>query len=90
MTAAPAGFEVVSSAIPLPEILPFQSLAELMLRDRAGCDPSAPILLGTIGEESIEVGVGQLRSLILELADAFDAHFFPSPFEPATERTCRE
>ena len=73
VTATPAGVEVVSSAIPLPEVLPFQSLAELMLRDRAGCDPSAPILLGTIGEESIEVGVGRLRSLILELADAFDA-----------------
>ena len=70
---APAGVEDLSSAIPLPDALRVQSLAELLLRDRAGYDPSAPILLGTIGQESVEVGFGQLSSLILDLGGAFAA-----------------
>ena len=39
---------------------------------RATPDPIlGSVLLGTIGQESVEVGFGQLRSLILDLGDAF-------------------
>jgi acetylornithine/succinyldiaminopimelate/putrescine aminotransferase/acyl-coenzyme A synthetase/AMP-(fatty) acid ligase/predicted amino acid dehydrogenase len=69
--AAADGVEVLSSATPLPAVLPVRSLAELLLRGRAGADPSAPILLGTIGEQPVDLGLGQLRSLILDLSDAF-------------------
>ena len=68
--AAPAGAEVLSSDLPLPERLPFRSLAELLLC-RPADDPGVPILFGTLGEQPVEVGFGQLRSLILDLGDAF-------------------
>ncbi len=72
-SSVPDGAEVLASAIPHPAVSAFQSLADLLLSERPGCDPSAPILLGTLGQQAIEVSFGQLRSLILDLGDAFGA-----------------
>jgi acetylornithine/succinyldiaminopimelate/putrescine aminotransferase/predicted amino acid dehydrogenase/acyl-coenzyme A synthetase/AMP-(fatty) acid ligase len=66
----PATFTtVVEAAALLPAALPVESLAGLLLGDGDGGDLAAPILLGTIGEQPVEVGLGQLRSFILDAAD---------------------
>ena len=62
--------EFVESALVLPERLDCQSLSELLLRGRRSFDPGAPALLGTIGERQVTVRLGQLRSVIVSLADA--------------------
>jgi acetylornithine/succinyldiaminopimelate/putrescine aminotransferase/predicted amino acid dehydrogenase/acyl-coenzyme A synthetase/AMP-(fatty) acid ligase len=60
----------IESALALPECLDCQSLSELLLLGRPGCDPGAAALLGTIGERQVSIGLGVLRSVIVSLADA--------------------
>jgi len=60
----------VESALALPDCSDCQSLSELLLRGRPGCDPGAAALLGTIGERQVSIGLGVLRSVIVSLADA--------------------
>jgi acetylornithine/succinyldiaminopimelate/putrescine aminotransferase/acyl-coenzyme A synthetase/AMP-(fatty) acid ligase/predicted amino acid dehydrogenase len=70
----PATFtEVVDAVVRLPATLPVESLARLLLGDGDGSDVAAPILLGTIGEQSVDVGLGQLRSFLPDVAETFAA-----------------
>jgi acetylornithine/succinyldiaminopimelate/putrescine aminotransferase/predicted amino acid dehydrogenase/acyl-coenzyme A synthetase/AMP-(fatty) acid ligase len=63
--------ETIDSVVPIPASLGCHSLPDLLLRGRDGVvqDPSAPILLGTLGKRPVDVTLGQLRSVVLDLSD---------------------